>query len=323
MSRTQPPRGRRQLGGVQCFYETGTTIVIPPRKDRIAIEARGGDQVGDLYGISKCRYSYRQTDMSNGISLIELEKTRRRVAARVRALRKARGWTQAELAGRLGLSQNRLSEIERGKGSFSAEQFIVVLALFNASIAEFVPPADTEDELQNVLIQLGATHLREVPGVVSTGRFEAPVDAVIAVLLQPWSTRLVTALAPVLLKQVDAISLPLLRARLDASSRSARLGWLLENVRDALLVPPASPNAAWRRRAARAITVATSELARFAPPPNPAASPPDLFDTTIRSAKSLEEVWSNASKVSRRWGVATEIRTEDFQQAIWQAHGSD
>ena len=38
---------------------------------------------------------------------------------------------QSRLARLLGLSQNRLSEIERGEGSFTAEQLIVLLKTFN------------------------------------------------------------------------------------------------------------------------------------------------------------------------------------------------
>jgi transcriptional regulator with XRE-family HTH domain len=42
-------------------------------------------------------------------------KVRQGIAIRIRELRTARGWTQAELAKRLHFSQNRLSEIERGR----------------------------------------------------------------------------------------------------------------------------------------------------------------------------------------------------------------
>ena len=58
--------------------------------------------------------------------LEDLSKTRQQIAAKVRELRRARRWTQAELAGHLQLSQNRLSDIERGDGSFTAEQFLLL-----------------------------------------------------------------------------------------------------------------------------------------------------------------------------------------------------
>jgi transcriptional regulator with XRE-family HTH domain len=68
---------------------------------------------------------------------IKRNKTKERIARKVRELRKQRRWTQAELARRLGLSQSRLSEIERGAGSFSAEQFLTILSLFNVYSTRF------------------------------------------------------------------------------------------------------------------------------------------------------------------------------------------
>lgn len=251
----------------------------------------------------------------------DLDETRQRVVAKVRELRLARGLTQAELGSRLGLSQARISEIERGGGSFTAEQLIAVLTLFNVDIGQFLPPVPRDDELQNALIQQGATHLRQVPGVATTGRFAHPSDVLLAVLLDPRSARFVTALGPVLLQHIDTVSLPALRERLDASSRSARLGWLIENVRDALLLPPPGKDPNWRRKASRAITVLSHELDRFSPPSTLSDAEPDLFDPDIRSVKTIDIVWNtNASPISRRWGIATEIQPDDFRAALWQAH---
>ncbi len=250
-----------------------------------------------------------------------LEDTRARVAGKVRALRLERGWTQAELGRHLGLSQARLSEIERGDGSFAAEHLVEVLRLFNVDIGEFLPPASAEDELQNALIQFGATHLRQVPGVVRTNRYSNPSEAILATLLDSRSSRLVTALAPVLFKNVESVGLGGVQLWLRKDGRAHRLGWLLENVRDALLVPPPDADAAWKRRAARAITVLNGELEHFAPEPAQAA--PDLFDRTIRSRQSRDLVWEHqASDISRRWGIVSELQPDDFRKAIWSADGS-
>ena len=249
-----------------------------------------------------------------------LHETRQRVAAKVRELRRARGLTQAELGRLLGLSQARLSEIEGGDGSFTAEQLIAVLTLFNVDIASFLPPTNEDDELQNALIQHGATHLRQVPGVASSGRFSTPSQAILAVLLTPQSARFVTALGPVLLRHIDAVSLPALHNQLDAVGRPARLGWLIENVRDALLLPPPSKDADLKRRVARAILVLSNALSYFPPPPTPLHSAPDVFDPTLRSDKSLDIVWNQqASPISRRWGIATDIQPTDFCEALWEA----
>lgn len=247
-----------------------------------------------------------------------LHDVRERIAARVRALRQARGWTQAELGSRLGLSQARLSEIERGGGSFTAEQLIAVLELFNVPIGEFLLPADPDDALQNALIHLGATHLRQVPHVAPAYRETNVADAIGATLLGSRASRLVTALAPVLVRHVDALSLPALR--LGLAGRERRLGWLLENVREALTVAPPDADADWRRRAARASTVIADELAHFSPPTGGA---PDLFEPTIRSDATRDLVWRHgASGISRRWGIVSELQPDDFRKALWSAHGS-
>src|SRR5580658_327261 len=97
----------------------------------------------------------------------ELRKVRSEIARTVRELRKERRWTQAELAKRLDLSQARLSEIEGGDGSFTAEQFLLLLRLFNVGTNRFAPSGgssaghDHEAQIQNALARLGALHLKE------------------------------------------------------------------------------------------------------------------------------------------------------------------
>src|SRR6185436_20500519 len=91
-----------------------------------------------LLNTSKNRYHYRYIDMKPRKPATELDRRRSDVAAKVRALRKARRWTQAELGKRLGLSQARLSEIEGGDGSFTAEQLLLLLKLFNVGASRFV-----------------------------------------------------------------------------------------------------------------------------------------------------------------------------------------
>src|SRR5688572_32511928 len=103
----------------------------------------------------------------------KLEKSRVEIVQKVRELRRARHLTQAELSQRLGLSQGRLSEIERGGGSFTAEQFLAILKLFNVSAAFFDSTAKSPTvALQNALARLGALHLRESEAVLPSERFE-------------------------------------------------------------------------------------------------------------------------------------------------------
>jgi len=52
----------------------------------------------------------------------------------LRSLRKARGWTQADLAQRLGVVQSRVATIERDPGAVSVEQLLRILALLGAQM---------------------------------------------------------------------------------------------------------------------------------------------------------------------------------------------
>lgn len=52
----------------------------------------------------------------------------------LRSLRKARGWTQADLARRLGVVQSRVATIERDPGAVSVEQILHILALLGAQM---------------------------------------------------------------------------------------------------------------------------------------------------------------------------------------------
>ncbi len=65
--------------------------------------------------------------------------TAQQLATHLRALRKARNLTQAELALRLGLTQSRLGKIERHPESVSLEQLIKTLNLLGARLVISVP----------------------------------------------------------------------------------------------------------------------------------------------------------------------------------------
>lgn len=238
-------------------------------------------------------------------------------------LRRARGWTQAQLAERLGLSQARLSVIERGGGTISAEQFVVLMALFNVPVEDFLPKQDPEDEIQNALARLGALHLREVPGVLPSSRLREVSDAVREVLVSPRSPRLVTALAPVLVTNIDSVNLDLVLSQLAALGLGQRLAWLAENIVVALGVAGAKLPPEWSANARRA-GLLLGDLAKRVRWAHPSAGyapdgPVDYFDPTIRSVKTAHIVWQNAGSIAKQWGVATEIEPEDFARALVEA----
>lgn len=122
-------------------------------------------------------------------------KARELIARKVRRLRTERHWTQAELSRQLGLSQSRLSEIEGGQGSFTAEQFLTILRLFNVSVTHFVAAPRRDVELQNALARLGAVHLQESDDVLPSELLDEVGTVVREVLFAPDLPRHVTSLA--------------------------------------------------------------------------------------------------------------------------------
>jgi HTH-type transcriptional regulator/antitoxin HipB len=67
------------------------------------------------------------------------------LSSHLRALRKAKGWSQAELGARLGLSQARVARIEGAPLSISVEQLMRVLAALGVSVG-LEPSAAAEPE---------------------------------------------------------------------------------------------------------------------------------------------------------------------------------
>ncbi len=166
--------------------------------------------------------------MNNDKSAQELEKGRLIVARKVQELRKQRRWTQVELARRLHLSQSRLSEIERGAGSFTAEQFLEILKLFNVAASDFAPTrSSASSELQNALARFGALHLHESTEVLPSERLSTASDVIREAIVASEFPRLITALAPVLIRNVDHINLRGLQLQLTAVGLERRLAWLV------------------------------------------------------------------------------------------------
>jgi transcriptional regulator with XRE-family HTH domain len=252
---------------------------------------------------------------------------RAHIARVVRTLRKQRAWTQAELAGKLGLSQNRLSEVERGDGSFTAEQFLLILKIFNVTPGRFVDDtADRAQQLQNALARVGASHLQESAGVVPADDLADVVTAIRETLVQA-DPRLTTALAPVLCTNIDRVSLSKLYLDLEKVGLERRLAWVSENTLTALEsdLLQELPRT-WAPRVRRAIVV----LEAFLEPlnhrlesPSTGSPPPDVFDPNIRSKKTLDSVQAAASSVSRKWGIVSALQPRDFGQAVRAASASN
>jgi transcriptional regulator with XRE-family HTH domain len=231
-------------------------------------------------------------------------------------LRKTRRWSQDELASKLELSQSRLSELERGEGSFTAEQFIEVLSLFNVTVRDFEPGPvrDSEDDIQQALARYGANYLVQPDATLPTEQLADLHELVASALLSP-SPRLVAALAPVLITNVDRINLSRVSAQLAALGLQNRLAWVIDNSLHAIN----SPHWGQLRLLGRCYVVWTNFLAT-APRPDGTR---DVLDRTIRSTKTLEKVEAASSDISKRWGIVTAMTVDDFSEAIEQSHVLD
>jgi len=250
----------------------------------------------------------------------DLSKTRVAIGEKVRRLREGRHLTQAKLAAELGISQGRLSELERGAGSFSAEQLLTLLAFFNVGASHFSPvQATREDALQNVLARLGASHLYESREIVADETAEDLPAVIRDVLVAGNNPRHLAGLAPILVLHADALNLPKLLLELREVGLAQRLGWLLDNVLAAIVkAREHAPSRPWANRYRRAETILRAFLADVGTglAAARAAAPVDVLDAWIRSARSLREVQAEATEISRRWRVASELSPTDFAVAL-------
>lgn len=248
--------------------------------------------------------------MANPKPTTFLDKTRRDIGHKVRGLRVSRKWTQSELAKHLGLSQNRLSEIERGDGSFTAEQLLLLLRLFNVSVVHFGDHvAEPARELQNALARLGASHLHEAVDVLPREELDE-IDRVVREVLIDGSPRFVTALAPVLVRHARALNLRSVQAELSRLGYERRLPWVVANILEAVnQLHGRLPKKLVLQTAALQLFVNYfgASLDKTASPP-----PPDVLDPSIRTVKTLEQVQRKASELSRYWGVVTALIPDDF-----------
>jgi transcriptional regulator with XRE-family HTH domain len=251
-----------------------------------------------------------------------LEKTRARIGERVRELRRERHWTQAELATKLDLSQGRYSEIERGKGSFTAEQFLSILKLFNAPLSDFEDRgSDPHARVQNAIARLGAEHLSEVDEVLPSEQLTSVGD-VIREALVLGTPRLLTGLAPVLVRNIDHVHLGSIGSQMIRYGLERRLGWLVENTVEAIRARlAASPPRPWTRRYKQADVALQSFLNYVVSGPyrslfDHANAPPDILDHVIRTPETLAAVTATSSQPSKRWNIVTRLQPSDFEDAL-------
>ena len=254
-------------------------------------------------------------------------KIRTEIARKIRALREERHWTQADLSKGLGLSQSRFSEIERGQGSFTAEQFLEVLKLFNVPISHFAMGHNGSGSgIQNALVRLGAIHLRHRPDVLPSERLGEAGDVVREVLLGAESSRHITSLAPVLVRNIDRINLNKLHAQFLEYGLERRLAWLIENTLTAVrheLAGGLPRKEAILYGKAEFVLGAYLENVPFNRSRRNAVEALDILDTKILSEKTLQDVQHSISAISHRWGIATALQLDDFIEALRASQVTD
>jgi hypothetical protein len=128
--------------------------------------------------------------------------------------------------------------------------------------------------------------------------------------------RLITAIAPVLVCNLDAIQPAKLHADLEAAGLGRRFGWVAANTLEAIRreAPTAPPP--WRRLYARATVLLESLLSFITPEDLEQPAVLDILDAGIRSKKSLDEIRASRSSLSRRWGIVSSLQPEDFAGAL-------
>lgn len=256
---------------------------------------------------------------------ITLERGRGEIIKKVRELRKERRWTQAELAKLLGLSQNRLSEIEHGQGSFTAEQLLLILKTFNIPIDYFFPSkgkAPEATQIQNALARLGARHLLEVEALPSE-RFAEALDVIREVLVSGESPRHVAAIAQVIVTQIQILNLGKLKAQLAEAGFERRLGWALENTLEAVRYElPKVLSRELRVHYGKVETILHLFLAPWIATISVTKGlSDDILDADIVSEQAVAEVRAESSKISRRWHIVTRIKLDDFIRALRVVRG--
>lgn len=248
---------------------------------------------------------------------------RKFIGLQLRALRKGRGLAQEDLSKILGISQSTLSEIELGQSSLSAEQFIQVLKFFNVPASHFdSTPGASSGALQKALVAHGATHLVEDPDLLPSEHLVRVDEVVRETLVAGENPRALTALAPVIIRNIGQINLPKLFVSFKEFKLEQRYGWLIDNILGAISltlkdVPPGKQALAL----VKAENVLRQHRDRFCAD-GTIGGPleEDYLGVPIASARTKNEVLRNRSEVSRAWHILTTLQVEDFAKAIKESN---
>lgn len=250
------------------------------------------------------------------------------IGERVRNLRFERNWTQAKLAALLGISQGYLSQIERGRGAFTAAQLLLILQKFNVPVDYFSSTRpDPDAQIQNALARQGATHLVE-SDILPSEKLRNATTSIREALISADSSRQITAIAPVIVENIGQINLSRLRSEFAELGLENRLYWAIESTREAIRRESNELlSREWRLKYRRAeLIIANHFAAQFVSGLSPTPDPDkpaafDILDPEISSRESVEEIKENLSEIARRWRILTRLEVDDFVRALRSARG--
>lgn len=256
-----------------------------------------------------CIYTYNCT--------MVLKDPTSKIAFIIKDARKKRRLSQSELAKRLNITQARYSQIENGKGSFSAEQLIDLVRFFNIPLSAFEVSKKKIDEgevLQNAVAYFGGQNLYETQDLLPSEKFDRLNAVVFETLIASRSARLLTGLAVVIIKNIYDIDFNWIESRLIQRNCLNRWGWLLENTLEALKL-----SSHYNKRTNRKAIFKISrylDLLKLEWEINKRENRDTLLDKNIESAKTINMVLAERSEVSKRWNILSRIQVEDFKKAL-------
>ncbi|MEQ1737744.1 MAG: hypothetical protein ABL886_15225, partial [Rhodoglobus sp.] len=154
--------------------------------------------------------------------------------------------------------------------------------------------------------------------VLPSERVEHVNDVVREALLSR-EPRLVTALAPVLVRNADHVSLHAIDDRLTEAGLAARLPWLVDNTLDALRSELAAPLDRPSAQAYRRATVVLDSYRERVASRADRIDTLDVLDAHVRTKKSVDELRAKRSPISHRWGIVSNLQPADFAVALRSA----
>ena len=252
---------------------------------------------------------------------MKLNQFRQQIARQIKEVRLERRLTQRELAKLLDITQARYSQIENGKGSFSAEQLIILMKHLNIPLSAFQlkgKQPDIDEQLQKALHYSGADELYEDSDVLPSERLEDINKLIVETIVAASSARHIMALIPIIIKNASDINLDHIKRSLNRLGLENRLGWIIDGITQAIdkELQKFAPRKKMLllRRALVAVRpyVSIHQALLFCE----TTLPDDILDRNIASQRTLDSLREKRDPLAKKWNIVTAITLDDFIAAI-------